>query len=119
MSARAAEQDVREKMKIFEKCVHEFADHTRMGIQTFISEARAAEGSSLSRPTQERDRPVFDPRDYKLDVILSQMSLGVWKKWRHEVEIYVDTIGPLCVTSNLSSSKPATQRFHFCPQSRA
>ena len=22
------------------------------------------------------------------------MSLGVWKKWRHEVEIYVDTIGP-------------------------
>ena len=46
------------------------------------------------KPFQERDRSVFDPRDYKIETIPTQMSLGVWKKWRHEVEIYVDTIGP-------------------------
>ena len=37
---------------------------------------------------------MFDPRDYKLDVVPSHMSSGVRQKWRHEVEIYVDTIGP-------------------------
>ena len=46
------------------------------------------------KPFQERDRSVFDRRDYKIETIPTQMSLGVWKKWRHEVEIYVDTIGP-------------------------
>ena len=81
-------------MKKFEKEIHDFADRTQVSIQTLISEARSSDGSSLSRSTQERDRPEFDPRDYKIDVITSQMSLGVWKKWKHEVEIYVDTIGP-------------------------
>ena len=46
------------------------------------------------KPFQERDRAVFDPRDDKIETIHTQMSLGVWKKWRHEVEIYVDAIGP-------------------------
>ena len=81
-------------MKAFEKGVHDFTDHTTLGIQTLIAEARSSEGSSISRPNQERDRPVFGPRDYTLDVIRSQMSLDVWKTWRHEVEIYVDSIGP-------------------------
>ena len=81
-------------MKVFEIGAHEFADTTRLGLQTLIAEARASDSSSMSRPNQERDRPVFNPRDYKLDVIPTTMSLGVWKKWRHEVEMYVDTIGP-------------------------
>ena len=81
-------------MEKFEKEEHDFADRTQLSIQTLISEARASEGSSLSRSTQERDRPVFGPRDYKIDVIPSQMSLGVWKKWKDEIEIYVDTMGP-------------------------
>ena len=46
------------------------------------------------RPNQERDRQVFDPRGYKIESLPSPISLGAWKKWRHEVEIYVDTIGP-------------------------
>jgi hypothetical protein len=59
-----------------------------------IAESRSSDGNSMSRPTQERDRAVFNPSDYKLDVIPTQMWLGVRKKWRHEVEIYVGTIGP-------------------------
>ena len=37
---------------------------------------------------------MFDPRDYKIEALPSSITLGVWKKWRHEVEIYIDTIGP-------------------------
>ena len=37
---------------------------------------------------------MFDPRDYKIEALPNSISLGVWKKWRHEVEIYIDTIRP-------------------------
>ena len=37
---------------------------------------------------------MFDSRDYKIEAFPNSISLGVWKKWRPEVEIYVDTIGP-------------------------
>ena len=37
---------------------------------------------------------MFDPRDYKIEVLPTTIALGVWKKWRHEVGIYVDIIGP-------------------------
>ena len=91
---KGAEEEFQEKMKTFEKGVHDFADRTALGIQTLISDARSPDGSSLLRPNQKRDRPVLDPRDYRFDAIPSQMSLGVWKNWRHEVEMYVNTIGP-------------------------
>jgi hypothetical protein len=42
----------------------------------------------------DRDRPIFDPRDYKVEPLPSQMTLASWKKWRHDTEIYLDTIGP-------------------------
>ena len=84
-----------ELLKTFEEGVHEFAASTRLGIRTMIAEGRSADGTSVSTPFQERDRSVCDPRDYKLDdVISTQMSLGVWKKRRLEIEIYVDAIGP-------------------------
>ena len=88
------ESEFNDKMKEFKKEFHEFADRTQASIQAFTAEARSSEGSSMSRPAQERDRPVFDPRDYKIDVISSQVFLGVWKKWKHEVGVFVDTIGP-------------------------
>ena len=64
---------------------------TQAGIQGLIETARS-EGGSVLRPSQERDRQVFDPRDYNIGALPTTFSLGVWKKWRHEVEIYVDTI---------------------------
>ena len=67
---------------------------TQSGIRQLIESGRSEGGSVLQRPSQERDRQVFDPRDYKIESLPSSISLGVWKKWRHEVEIYVDTIGP-------------------------
>ena len=66
---------------------------TQTGIRQLIESARS-EGGSVLRPSQERDRQVFDPRDYKIESLPSSISLGAWKKWRHEVAIYVDTIGP-------------------------
>ena len=33
-------------------------------------------------------------QDYKLDTLPATLSLGTWKKWKHDLEIYLDTIGP-------------------------
>ena len=44
-------------------------------------------------PFAERDRNVFDNRDYKLADLQPQPSLGKWKKWRRDLEAFVDTIG--------------------------
>ena len=42
---------------------------TQSGIQA-LNEGARSEGSGPFRPAaQERDRPVFDPRDYKLDTL--------------------------------------------------
>ena len=87
------EAEFNDKMAKLEKGIHDFAAETQRNIQQMIADGRSAEGSPM-KPFQERDRAVFDPRDYKIETIPTQMSLGVWKKWRHEVEIYVDTIGP-------------------------
>ena len=52
-------------------------------------------GSTLFRPSgQERDRPVFDPRDYKIETLPASLPLGAWKKWKHELGIYLATFGP-------------------------
>ena len=58
---------------------------TQSGIQGLIDGARSDGGSTLFRSgAQERGRPVFDPRDYKLDALAATLSLGAWKKWKHE-----------------------------------
>ena len=71
-------------------------NHTQHAIQTLIDSTRADGTSTVLRSGSggERDRSVFDPRDYKMDSLPSQFALGVWKKWRHGVEIYIDTVGP-------------------------
>ena len=43
---------------------------------------------------QQRDRQIFDPRDYKIEQLGSSPSVAAFKKWRADVEIYLDTIGP-------------------------
>ena len=90
-----------QKMADLEAGIHQFADEARAsirqiqaGIPAIVAEARSSDGTSSFRPSQERDRQVFDPRDYKIELGPSHLSLAVWKKWRHEVEIYIVTIGP-------------------------
>ena len=90
---KGGEEEFMAKITKFEAGVHELAEETRLNIQQMIAESRSAEGSPM-KPFQERDQAVFDPRDYKIEVIPTQKSLGIWKRWRHEVEIFVDTIGP-------------------------
>ena len=41
-----------------------------------------------------RERMLFDARDYKIPELASDPSLAVFKKWKHDVELFVDTIGP-------------------------
>ena len=74
----------------------EEVNQTQQAIQALIDSTKSAGSSSVLRLSsgQERDRQVFGPRDDKIDVLPSQLQLGIWKKWRHEVEIYIDTIGP-------------------------
>ena len=37
---------------------------------------------------------LFDARDYKIPELASDPSLAVFKKWKHDVELFIDTIGP-------------------------
>ena len=41
---------------------------------------------------QPRDRQLFDPRDYKIQDLAASPSLAAFKKWRAEVELFLDTI---------------------------
>ena len=65
-------------------------------VPIFRHRAANPDGSpGLFRPfQQERDRQIFDPRDYKIESLRGATPLVVFKKWRHEVEICIDTIGP-------------------------
>ena len=69
---------------------------TQAAITALIDSTRADGSSNVIRSGNggERDRQVFDVRDYKIEPLPTQFALGAWKKWRHEVEIYIDTIGP-------------------------
>ena len=62
---KKGEEEFMAKMDTFEQRVHGFAGETRLGIQPMIAESRSADGGPM-KPFQERDRPVFDPRDYKI-----------------------------------------------------
>ena len=41
-----------------------------------------------------RERVLFDARDYKITELHADPSLGVFKKWKHDVELFIETIGP-------------------------
>ena len=74
--------------------IQDEVNRTQVGIQCLIEGTRSEGTSSVFRFGQERDRQFVDPRDYKIEVFPAQLSLGVWKTWKHEVEIFTDTIGP-------------------------
>ena len=37
---------------------------------------------------------LFDARDYKIPELVSDPSLAVFKKWKHDLELFIKTIGP-------------------------
>ena len=41
-----------------------------------------------------RERMLFDARDYKIPQLASHPSLAVFKKWKHDVKLFIKTIGP-------------------------
>ena len=64
-----------------------------------VADARSHLGSSSQDRGKEtgkggaRERQVFDPRDYKLPDLTSEPSMAVFKKWRHDFELFFETIG--------------------------
>jgi hypothetical protein len=40
-----------------------------------------------------RERSLYDPRDYKLADLPNEPSLAAFKKWRHDLELFLETIG--------------------------
>ena len=90
---------------------------TQHAIQALIDSTKQDGSSPVLRSSagHERDRPVSDPPDYKIDILPSQFALGIWKKWRHEVEIYIGTIGPAGAESNCSCSRHAIRPHLLIP----
>ena len=70
-------------------------------------------------PSAERVRNVFNPRDYKLEALPATLSFGAWKKWKYELEIYLDTIRPSWRGVKLSCSGHATWPCLLSPFGRA
>ena len=56
-------------------------NRTQQAIQALIDSTTSDDSSSVLHPGsgQERDRQVFDPRDYTIDVLFSQLQFGIWK----------------------------------------
>ena len=68
-----------------------------------IADARAHFGESRSSTEGgdasfgkgvPRGRVLFDARDYKIPELVADPSLAVFKKWKHDVEFFIETIGP-------------------------
>ena len=67
-------------------------------LSTEILVTRSAVGSGAgfggqSTPYAERDRNVFDVRDYKLTDLGLKPTTARWKEWRRDLEGFIDTIG--------------------------
>ena len=76
-------------------------DHQlNVSMTTLMATARAELGSSgggHSGPSTgggPRDRSAFDARDYKVHDLEASPSLAAVRKWRHDVELFTDTLGP-------------------------
>ena len=65
-------------------------------VDTAKQEVGASGGSSgfASGGGGPRDRNPFDARDYKIHDLESNPTLASSKKWKHDVELFVDTFGP-------------------------
>ena len=44
-------------------------------------------------PAHSRDRNIYDVRDYKIADLGKSASTASFKKWKHDLELYIETIG--------------------------
>ena len=65
---------------------------TVSGLQAGVGNFGGGQGAGAG-PAATRDRNVFDPRDYKLADFGPKPTVVRWKKWRRDLEGFVDTIG--------------------------
>jgi len=63
--------------------------------------------------TGSRERQLFDARDYKIPDLPAAPSMAVFKKWRHDFELFLETIGSSWkgVTAVLRASRLYEQTF--------
>ena len=54
--------------------------------------SEGGKGGSASGP---RERNIYDVRDYKIADLEKGASTAAFKKWKHDLELFVDTIGPI------------------------
>ena len=40
-----------------------------------------------------RERPLYDPRNYKIADLQAESSLAAFEKWRHDLDLFLVTIG--------------------------
>ena len=53
--------------------------------------SEGGKGGSASGP---RERNIYDGRDYKIADLEKGASTAAFKKWKHDLELFVETIGP-------------------------
>ena len=98
---------------LLEQAMTAFAENRRelQEIYRMVSESGAGAGPSTRGAARERN--VFDPRDYKLPELSEKVSVAALRKWRHEVDVFTETIGPSWagVASLLASSRMLSQEF--------
>ena len=60
-----------------------------------------------------RERSLYDPRDCKLADLPNEPSLAAFKKWRHDLELFLETIGTSWkgVTALMRTSRIFTETF--------
>ena len=63
---------------------------TVSGLQAGVGNFGGGQGAGAG-PAATRDRNVFDPRDYKLADFGPKPTVVRWKKWRRDLEVFVDT----------------------------
>jgi hypothetical protein len=76
----------------FESSSHRNIEEHLKKTAAAASQAGAGQGFQ-GAPFAERDRNVFDVRDYKLVDLQPKPSIGKWKKWRRDFEAFIDSIG--------------------------
>ena len=89
-----------EKQELFDKKLEKADESFKTSLKQMTDIMAAATsrttegGGSSGGGGAPRDRNVFDPLDFKIAGLHDEPSLGVFKKWRHDVELYFETIGP-------------------------
>ena len=84
------------------------------GVAGFQAVGASSFTGLASAPQTQRDRNVFDPRDYKLADLGVKPSMAWWKKLRRDLEGFIDTIrapAVYCASFNAGRRCSITRRW--------